>query len=320
MLEYAEQNNYHNLKPAKSKRFHDDEALLHFLRIDRSADAWKSAYDYYRQPIYTYYQALNYSEEQIKPILIKAFAELLENIRSRDLHPPLPGALLEVLLSYCLLLEEKSENFEKPNVPSGYTYLAKKVLVDRLQQPNKEQITQAIYNSFKEPALKIIQSRYPLQESELEDVFQEAMLGLLGRPPQDTAGNEAKLFTYFMQILRYKTLDLLKEKGKGEIQAGDLEDFNLLLDHLANDPGHKNNDFWDYVNEIHNLGEKFSSNDEVVFLDKLLTKISSDCRKLLTLRFIEEKKFKEIAEIIDCSIDSVGQRVKRCVKNMRLGL
>lgn len=305
------------MSPATSKRFQDDEALINYLRIDHSADAWQTVYRFYREPIFIYFQTKGYTSESIKSILSNAFAEVLEDIQSKKLQQPLQATLLEVLLLHCQFLEGDTNNTKHVTPPAGYTYLAKKVLVNRLEQPNNDQVVKAIYDGFKGMAVKVIQMKFPLPEPDIEDVFQETMLALIARPPKDKEGQKAKLFTYFMTILHNKVIDLWNTKEKGDIPSGNLNDFEGLMDHLISETSHKNNDFWDYINEKHQLGEKFNAASDSELIEQLFTKISPDCRNLLKLRYIEGHKYKEIAKTINSPIDTIGQRIKRCLKKMK---
>lgn len=300
-----------------SRRYHDDEALLLYLHTDRSDTAWQVVYDHYRRPIYAYYRAKAYEDARIKRLLVSAFAELLEDARSNKIPLPLPISLLEMLLTFMHRKDNLQDRPAELKLPADATYLAKKVLVELIRQPDREAVSRALYDSFREPAFGIMRSRYALAETELEDLFQEAMLGLLKRPPKDKAGQSAKLFTYFMYILRNKALDLLKARNKQAVPSDDLEQFERLADQLPAAESHKNATFWDYVNETHALGERFAADEAAELIDQLFERISAKCSNLLKLRYIEEKKFKEIAAIIGCNVNDVGQRVKRCLQQMR---
>lgn len=305
------------MKRKTGHRWHDDEALRELLRLDRSEDTWQAVYRAYRVPVFTYYRSQGYPTERIKQIAIRAFAEVLDDLRS-NVHQRAPsGSLLEMLLLYCQRIDGKQTKAEDLKIPAGYTYLAKEVLVDRLQHSDREAVSRAIYDRFRQPAFGIIRSRYKIAEEDLEDIFQEAILALIQRPPQDKAGQSAKLFTYFMYIFRNKTLDLLKARNKAPIPGDDDEQFDRMLNQLSPPEGHKSTDFWDYVNETYDIGERFAAENASQMIDRLFERITPKCRNLLSLRFIEEKKFKEIALIIGCSVNDVGQRIKRCLKKMR---
>lgn len=303
--------------PAPSKRFQDDEALLTYLRIDLSGHAWKMVYRFYREPVFIYFRDKGFSDKIIGAILAGALAEMLEELGLKKSHQYLRISLLSKLLYFCHRRAKEPCEINEISPPKGYTYLAKKVLVHCLQQDDKDTIAKAIYDSFKKTASKAIGVKFSLSQEDIGSLYNEAMLALITRPPKDEGGKEAKLYTYFTKILHNKAVDLCKTLGKGDIPSGDLNDFNKIIDDLNGKEEHKSTEFWDYINEKHKVGEKFNVESALEFIEQLLARISPDCRKLLELRFLEEKKYKEIAEIIDSSIDTIGQRIRRCLKKMR---
>lgn len=303
--------------PAPSKRLQDDEALITYLRIDRSDRAWKMVYRFYREPVFIYFREKGYTDQATGAILANALVKLLDKFGPKKSPPSLHQPLLKILLSYCHEVAEDPCDVDKIISPKGYTYLAKKVLVYRLQQDNKDTISKAIYDSYKKTASKAIEIKFSLSKEDIESLYNEAMLALITRPPKDRDGKEAKLYTYFIKILYNKAIDFCNSSGREDIPSGNLDDFNKIIDDLNSKEEHKSTEFWDYINEKHEVGEKFNVESALEFIEQLLAKISPDCRKLLELRFLEEKKYKEIAEIIDSSIDTIGQRIRRCLKKMR---
>ncbi len=303
--------------PATSKRFQDDEALITYLGVDRSGRAWKTVYRFYREPVFIYFRDKGYSDKIIGAILADALAELIEEIDHEKSHYLLRVSLLNQLLYYCHKIAKEPCEINEISPPKGYSYLAKKVIVYSLQQVDRDTIAKAIYDAFKETASRVIGIKFSLSKGDIESLYHEAVLALVNRPPKDEGGNEAKLYTYFIRILHNKAIDFCNSLGKGDIPASNIDDFNKIIDDLNSKEEHKSNEYWDYINEKHKVGEKFNVESDLEFIEQLLSRISPDCRKLLELRYLEKKKYKEIAEIIDSSIDTIGQRIIRCLKRMR---
>ena len=71
------------------------------------------------------------------------------------------------------------------------------------------------------------------------------------------------------------------------------------------------------MNDRYQIEQRFGDDDAGKVVSKALAKMETGCRDLIRKRYIFNYAYKKIATQNEYSVDSVGQRIKRCLKKLR---
>ena len=142
------------------------------------------------------------------------------------------------------------------------------------------------------------------------------MLGFFVGMVRDKELSEDLVQNTFMRILKYKHLF----RGDG--------DFRTWMYHIArnvkNDHFRKNKithekvEKWeDKIKDEGNLMQEWQSDDEQRMLAIAMDKLPEDKREILLLSKYQEKKYKEIGEILGCTEGTVKVKVFRALQDLK---
>jgi RNA polymerase sigma-70 factor (ECF subfamily) len=155
----------------------------------------------------------------------------------------------------------------------------------------------ALHNRLRSSLHNFISLRVKNRE-EVDDLVQEVFLKAFYSWKTLPEDSSAKNLLFY--IARQKMIDLWKSARKRYEYDGDmsLEDF----DQESGDPL---------------PFDLFVENERKEEVHKLLSNLKPEERQILYLRFIEEKDYSEISEILSISLESARQKVSRALQNTR---
>jgi len=150
----------------------------------------------------------------------------------------------------------------------------------------------------------------------LYERYKRPLLGFFVGMVRDKELSEDLVQNTFMRILKYKHLF----RGDG--------DFRTWMYHIArnvkNDHFRKNKithekvEKWeDKIKDEGNLMQEWQSDDEQRMLAIAMDKLPEDKREILFLSKYQEKKYKEIGEILGCTEGTVKVKVFRALQDLK---
>jgi len=150
----------------------------------------------------------------------------------------------------------------------------------------------------------------------LYERYKRPLLGFFVGMVRDKELSEDLVQNTFMRILKYKHLF----RGDG--------DFRTWMYHIArnvkNDHFRKNKithekvEKWeDKIKDEGNLMQEWQSDDEQRMLAIAMDKLPEDKREILLLSKYQEKKYKEIGEILGCTEGTVKVKVFRALQDLK---
>jgi RNA polymerase sigma factor (sigma-70 family) len=150
----------------------------------------------------------------------------------------------------------------------------------------------------------------------LYERYKRPLLGFFVGMVRDKELGEDLVQNTFMRILKYKHLF----RGDG--------DFRTWMFHIArnvkNDHFRKNKivhekvEKWeDRIKDEGNLMQEWQSDDEQRMLAIAMDKLPEDKREILLLSKYQEKKYKEIGEILGCTEGTVKVKVFRAIQDLK---
>lgn len=284
---------------------HDDRALYHYLRRGRGQVPVQLLYRVARERIAAYESARGKDWKKVQPMLAAAVARFQSFQELREEAPSPPYAVWPLLLK--LYQKQLPEQLPAP-LPKGlqYHYAARDVLLLALARKEPDAYT-ALVEAYEAPARKYFQREYSGASFAFEDVYQEAFTSLIKSPPKPEGPHTAQLYSIFQRILQRRAAD---EYRKEQRQSGP--------DTLKPDEeGNNSEGFTDHIIERYALNERFGTDDEVKIVRDGLESLDDKCRDLLRLRYFRGLRFREIAERLDHSTNSMGTRLSRCLEKFR---
>ncbi len=119
----------------------------------------------------------------------------------------------------------------------------------------------------------------------------------------------------FYRIVKYR--DMFKGEGKFTSWMYSIA-HNVLSDHFRKNSKHeRNSDIDDFeIPSTENLDGRIIIQDQQEILKKAIKKLNSDQREALILKKYHDLKYKEIADILECSENVVKARVFRAINKL----
>ena len=136
--------------------------------------------------------------------------------------------------------------------------------------------------------------------SGLSIIFQESLFVLIKKAQNQEFQIQHSIKAFLYTVVKNLWLKQLNKKNKAGLE--------LVID----DP---NKNF--VLEEVDELEEKKVLEEKHQRLYKSMKLLKEDCRNLLTMTFYKKKSDKEIAPILDYSLEFVRQKRRRCIKNLK---
>lgn len=178
------------------------------------------------------------------------------------------------------------------------TYSEKELLVS-LKSSDRTERNNALSYIYKNQYVQIAGyiKRNSGNESDAEDIFQEGLTILYEKVLDGTYKIESTIRTYLFAICKNQwSKRLRKSSTKNElygIESKDIQDDTLMLDTMIAD-------------------------EESETLASLLDSMDCACKRILILYYYENRRMKEIAEMMNLANDGVAKNKKnRCLKKLR---
>lgn len=272
----------------------DDEALLTYLTGGKEPLRW--------QLVYTRFRAAQAGELD-NVHFSTAFATWLDDLRDGHFGKPLQHSLYATFSAY---LNQTDNEQTSP-------YLAGNVLTLAMSK-DQQNTHNALMKSYREPASAIINQRQKITEADFADAYQNAQLDLLRKPPSAEQSLTAQLFSWFMRVLIRRVIDEQRKKAKTTdfVDPEDVSFSSANNTTSANDTA-----YWDDLNRRYHINQRFGDDEADKVISKSLNQLDEGCRDLIRKRYVFEYAYKKIAQQNEYSVDSVGQRIKRCLKKLR---
>jgi len=151
-------------------------------------------------------------------------------------------------------------------------------------------------------------SRWRFTDTEVEDHVQEVFMELI--KALKTFRGEASLNTFLTRLAKNKCISALRRKtaqkrGKEELIC--LEDRRGESDEpviVAVDKGPT-------PEQVYIMAEEMS------VVTSAMEKIGEDCRKIIALRYFQERSYDEICHHLDLPLGTVCSRLKRCLAKLK---
>lgn len=151
--------------------------------------------------------------------------------------------------------------------------------------------------------------RWGFTSSHTEDITQEVFLELVRSLPNYRG--EAQLSTFLTHLAKNKCVSelrrkLAKKRGK-EDKSISLEDERTSFDEhqiVAVDGGPTPE-------------ETVVMKEETEAVVRLIPTLSSECQKVITLRYFDDKSYEEISRELDIPLGTLCSRLKRCLLKLR---
>ncbi|HEV8515276.1 MAG TPA: RNA polymerase sigma factor [Cyclobacteriaceae bacterium] len=150
----------------------------------------------------------------------------------------------------------------------------------------------------------------------LYERYKRPLLGFFVGMVRDKELSEDLVQNTFVRILKYKHLF----RGDGDFRTWMFHIArNVKNDHFRkNKIAHEKVDKWeDKIKDEGNLMQEWQSDDEQRMLAIALDKLPEDKREILLLSKYQEKKYKEIGEILGCTEGTVKVKVFRALQDLK---
>jgi len=151
----------------------------------------------------------------------------------------------------------------------------------------------------------------------LYERYKRPLLGFFVGMVRDKELGEDLVQNTFMRILKYKHLF----RGDGDFRTWMFHIArNVKNDHFRkNKITHEKVEKWeDKIKDEGNLMQEWQNDDEQRMLAIAMDKLPEDKREILLLSKYQEKKYKEIGEILGCSEGAVKVKVFRALQELKI--
>jgi len=150
----------------------------------------------------------------------------------------------------------------------------------------------------------------------LYERYKRPLLGFFVGMVRDKELSEDLVQNTFVRILKYKHLF----RGDGDFRTWMFHIArNVKNDHFRkNKIAHEKVDKWeDKIKDEGNLMQEWQNDDEQKMLAIAMDKLPEDKREILLLSKYQEKKYKEIGEILGCTEGTVKVKVFRALQDLK---
>ncbi|PHI20852.1 hypothetical protein CEQ90_05670 [Lewinellaceae bacterium SD302] len=282
---------------------HDDRALYRYLQQDRSGRGRLLMLGVIKSRITT---IVSQPWQELSVNVVRSLAQFIVAVEENTF-----GAAASIPPWYAFLsfyrLNQGSLRFA--DKLWEYHYFARDVLINALHEDPK-QLTGPLMQAFEPAAATFVSHNFPNSAVSFADVYQEAFLNLLQKPPAVDYPHTAQLFTYFRQILFRRCADVIRGTAPKNTTDADKNP----------EEGNNPESFTDHIIENYDLAQRFGTDDAAEIVREGMEKLGDQCRRLLRLRFFRNMRFREISDLTGHSTDSIGTRIKRCLKKLREGI
>lgn len=283
---------------------HDDKALYLYLRAARNPKAIQCFIRVAWDRIVVYEAAASTDWAATKQRFKRAVALFQLDQEEADAEEVPPVAPWRIFLAYYFRVKE--EPLPSP-LPEAFNvkYFGRNAL-ERARQQQDDAVYAALELAYKPPLLSLFNRHFANSGLAFKDVYQEASLALLERNADWERRHTAQLYSSLHQIFFNKAIDALKRE-QGTKPSPEIQ------------PEESNNstEFTDSIIDQYLLNVRFGTDDEVEILRQAMAKLKEGCRTLLRLRYYRGFRFREIAEQLGYSTNSMGTRIGRCIDGLR---
>lgn len=294
-------------KPSRTF-YNDDDALVATLRRGKEVGERKTAYTQFEKALR---EEMEFTKQELATVLPKAWAILLEWIKSQRLKLPLHKPLATYLLGFIA-----AENLSVGKKNYRYCFVPKKVLVQLA--PTSAACREGIAICFADSCLRILRQHFSQQREDPQEIYGEAIVALFDNLPRVQEKEKATLFTYFMVIARRKYSRYLQRMKRQFSVAEQEEEWDILL--KKHDVGDQQEevDYADVLAECQQVIKKhFTFNNEGELVRKLLPLVHTSYQEALKLRFLEDQSYEEIGAQLGDTADYARTKVHRGLQQLR---
>ena len=293
------------------KHYYDDDAVLESIRQSRDKEL--------RQDIFRHFYMGLKDQSSISDLSMRpqqwaeGWAALVEWSKK-----PTPGKPLKQPLALCLLAFTCANYSptKAPVVEYTYQYLPKKTLVALI--PQWSTVRQAIATIYRTPCIQLLRKLYQQWEQFAEDVYNDAIVALFKSLPKDKDGRKATLFTYFMGVSRMVGRRFAQKQQKQPQASPKQEEWEQLLRDQDKALEEQEEDFADVLALYYPVIRKqFHFDNEGELVTQLLGMIQENYREVITMKYLQERDYKEISEALGISEQNARTKVSRGIAQLR---
>ena len=128
-------------------------------------------------------------------------------------------------------------------------------------------------------------------EEDAYDIAQESFLKFI---KYGTSYHHQNLKGYLLTIARNICFDYFRDKKDIEISVE-----------------------WEELDQIPKPGNQIKETEDIIYLQNLLKALSPDIREVVVLRMYEEMKFKDIADMMGCSVSTAKSRFRLGISQLK---
>lgn len=165
----------------------------------------------------------------------------------------------------------------------------------------ESELMRKLHNGDKEAAGLIIERYYAdiyrfclymvQSKEDAYDITQESFLKFI---KYGTSYHHQNLKGYLLMIARNLCFDYFRDKKVTETSVG-----------------------WEELDKIPKLGNQIKETEDIIYLQNLLKALSPDIREVVVLRMYEEMKFKDIADMMGCSVSTAKSRFRLGISQLK---
>lgn len=148
-------------------------------------------------------------------------------------------------------------------------------------------------------------SGWSFSRAEREELVQDVFLELVEILP--SFRQQSSLSTFLIQIAKNHCISLLRKKTAQKRGGG--QETVPIEDVILNEKSVSISDNGRYLNPL----EGVLNQESVLKLKTTFDSIDEPCRKILYLRYIEDKSYNDICHILSLPMGTVCSRIKRCI-------
>ncbi|MTB51142.1 RNA polymerase sigma factor [Lewinella sp. W8] len=312
-----EEGSEQNKQRPKRRISPDDYALFTFLKNNRDEDSVNLVFNHYLNSLEAHFRGQGIAEEDIDHAAIQTFARFKSSLELGGVRWPIKDPLWSIFLAFGRM-GFPDYDWSVPHT-NTINYLSKICLID-LGAEKRDAALNAITTAFREPARTDFSYTNYASVIEFEDLYQETMIELVKKFPRKENKHSARFYQYFKTIFFNKAADAWNsdqrspESPIAELnQNGNFEKELKETEEIC----HNTEATLDNMVELYRLHELFGVEDSVRSVRKMLKSLEPRCRAIITLYYLEGASYKQLAEVLDMDLLSVGTTKARCMKSLR---